>query len=434
MLPDSYVNLTQSRFESVRQLTVRPTSASTEAPVERSRNFGITVQGCRFVGDTAWRSTVRLMGYGLFVNSSSFERLGGTERTAVTFDGLGHSVNVSFTVFTANRAAYTTITTPVFIISTGNISIHNCTFLNNTALASTNSATIKAAVYLRNGIYTRVAENYFSCNGVADWINGSASRELTFPPPVYIENMHYTRNSYRIYNNTVTDQDKCGVQCAMGQYSMYGLLLQCHDCFEGSYTNTRNANACTLCPPGSFSAGPRQTKCLPCPPGYFNPRKGSSSCFPCEHGWFANVVGTVECSRCPAGFVTTPSKDDYIACPAGTREVNRKCVPCESVFWSSSEGSTACENMTTAAIIYLTFVCAAMPIVLVGMTVKRSFFSKDSDAGEPGTGSDEDEDGEADNKAGNASDALLSVARGSTASGGTIRGRASVAKSTKSRS
>ena len=83
------------------------------------------------------------------------------------------------------------------------------------------------------------------------------------------------------------------------------------------------------------------------------------------------------CNPCPPGYIANFTSGRCDPCPPGTYELsNLFCIECASTFWTSGSGSTSCEEMTTASLVYLTVVVSMMPVVYIGMLLRRVAISR----------------------------------------------------------
>ena len=83
------------------------------------------------------------------------------------------------------------------------------------------------------------------------------------------------------------------------------------------------------------------------------------------------------CNPCAPGYIANFTSGRCDPCPPGTYELsNLFCVVCASTFWTSGYASTACEELTTASLVYLTVVVSMMPVVYVCILLRRVAISR----------------------------------------------------------
>jgi hypothetical protein len=116
--------------------------------------------------------------------------------------------------------------------------------------------------------------------------------------------------------------------CAAGECT---LPMNCSVCAAGHYSESQRSSTCSRCTVGTFSPGPGAVMCTPAPPGYTSAPpfvkaeacpagsfESERHCLPCAGGQFSPLAST-QCFVCPAGtYGATPPDAGCVPCPQGT--------------------------------------------------------------------------------------------------------------------
>lgn len=123
----------------------------------------------------------------------------------------------------------------------------------------------------------------------------------------------------------------------IGSYSTQG-DKNCHDCIEGSYTNSPGMSACLTAPAGTYQPSKKGTHTIECPVGHFCPA-GSGKAIPCQAGTSARNASEV-CTDCEAGTYSSIGWEACHSCPPGHHCQNPAVKPIKCVEGTFSIGES----------------------------------------------------------------------------------------------
>jgi len=136
----------------------------------------------------------------------------------------------------------------------------------------------------------------------------------------------------------------CGI-CPPGKWSIAD-QEECSNCGIGQYQDLAEQQTCKPCTPGRFSAAYGSDVCSQCENGKFQPNERSGVCIDCLNGQFTDQIGDIECKFCDSGKYTenegSVSSSACISCPAGTMELNGRCIECPERTYQSRSSQTEC--------------------------------------------------------------------------------------------